>query len=224
MIITLFTIPVTWPRLLLIGSLLLLSACAPTVSGPSAALRQQFAQMQQQQQQQAEQLEALQQQLAQWQQQTPGSVAVQNPRGSSTMAMAEIPADISREVSALADSASSYLAAFSSLAAGRYSVAENGFNNFLKRYPQHQYSSNARYWLASAQLSQGKLQQASSNLRQVVVDVNQQGKIPAALVLLAKVYQQQHLNNEADEVLEQLRSRYPESSEAQLFFQNTEPQ
>lgn len=217
MIKTFCAVPAIWRFLFLPGSLLLLSSCAPTAAGPSAALKQQFAQMQQQQQQQAEQLEMLQQQLAQLQQQTPGSVVAQKPRGSSTTTMAVIPAEISQEVSALADSAANYLAAFSNLAAGRYAVAETGFNNFLNYYPEHQYSSNARYWLASAQLSQGKLPQAASNLRQLVVDVNRPERIPAALVLLAKVYRQQHLNNEADEVLDQLRSRYPESREAQLF-------
>lgn len=229
---TVCSLPATWLPLLVPGSLLLLSACTPTAAGPSAALKQQFAQIQQQQQQQAEQLNVLQQQLDQLLQQTPGSVPTSflsqsSQHENSKMIVnqpATIPAAISQEVSALADSASNYLAAFSNLAAGRYGIAETGFNNFLTEYPEHQYTSNARYWLASAQLSQGKLQLASSNLRQVIVDLNSQERAPAALVLLAKVYQQQQLNNEADEVLEQLRIHYPDSSEAQQFLQEVEPQ
>lgn len=232
MIKALYSLPTIWLSLLVPGSLLLLNACAPPASGPSAALKQQFAQMQQQQQQQAEQLERLQQQLGQLLEQSPASfpvaIAEQRPHPANPEMGIDkpitIPAAISQELSALADSASSYLAAFSNLAAGRYAVAETGFNNFLFAYPDHQYTPNARYWLASAQFSQGKRQLASANLRQVVDDSNSQERAPAALALLAKVYQQQQLNNEADEVLEQLRIHYPDSSEAQQLFQNAEPQ
>jgi tol-pal system protein YbgF len=223
------SLPVDW--LLLVACSMLLSACTPTAAGPSAALKQQFAQMQQQQQQQAEQLKVLQQQLEQLLQ-SPDPIAFSNTAqqqkpvetGMVTGQPITIPAAISQEVSALADSASSYLAAFSNQAAGRYAVAETGFSNFLQEYPEHQYTPNARYWLANAQMSQGKLQLASSNLRQVIIEIDNQQKAPAALVLLAKIYQQQQLNNEADEVLDQLRRRYPESSEAQQFPQDTEPQ
>jgi tol-pal system protein YbgF len=220
--------------LLALLSPLLLIGCTPTATGPSAALKQQFAQMQRQQRQQAEQIRALQEQLAQLQpedadftitaktEQTRPLPSIDTLRPSAEEAV--IPTAISPELSALAGSAVSYLQAFSSLAAGSYAEAENGFNQFLNSYPDHQYSPNARYWLANAQLSQGKLQLASSNLRQLLVDREGQQRVPAALVLLARVYQQQNLPNEADEVLEQLRSRYPESSEAQQLFNNAEPQ
>jgi len=205
-------------------SLLLFSGCAPTTTaGPSAALKQQFAQMQRQQQQQAEQIRALQEQLAQLQPEPPRQLpAIDSLRPSTEEVV--IPAAISPELSALAGSAASYLEAFSSLAAGHYAEAENGFSQFLSSYPDHQYRPNARYWLANAQLSQGKLQLASSNLRQLLIDREGQQRAPAALVLLARVYQQQNLPEEADEVLEQLRSRYPESSEAQQLFNIAEPQ
>jgi len=214
---------------------LLFSGCAPTTTaGPSAALKQQFAQMQRQQQQQAEQIRALQEQLAQLQPEAAEFSITAQPEPPRQLPAIDslrpsteevvIPAAISPELSALAGSAASYLEAFSSLAAGHYAEAENGFSQFLSSYPDHQYRPNARYWLANAQLSQGKLQLASSNLRQLLIDREGQQRAPAALVLLARVYQQQNLPEEADEVLEQLRSRYPESSEAQQLFNIAEPQ
>ncbi len=220
--------------LLALLSPLLFSGCTQTATGPSAALKQQFAQMQRQQQQQAEQIRALQEQLAQLQpeaadltsmaktEQTRQLPSIDTLRPSAEKAV--IPAAASQELSTLADSAASYLQAFSSLAAGRYAEAENGFNQFLNSYSGHQYSPNARYWLANAQLSQGKLQLASSNLSQLLIDREGQQRAPAALVLMARIYQQLDLPDEADEVLEQLRSRYPESSEAQQLFNNAEPQ
>jgi len=217
-----YRLPAICCSLFLFGALPLLSSCTPTATGPSTALKQQFAQMQQQQEQQAEEINRLQQQIEQLLGQPSGSLPTSELTPAATTQPVTIPAAISEEISALADSASSYLAAFSNLAVARYPAAENGFANFINEYPEHQYSTNARYWLANAQFSQGKLQQASSNLRQVVIDPNGQERAPAALVLLAKIYQQQQMLSEADEVLEQLRSRYPESSEAQQFFQVTE--
>lgn len=219
-----------------ISLLLLGSACAPTTTAaPSAALKQQFMQLQQQQKMQATQLQTLQEQLAQIQQRlmsTPGAlsaIAEQPPALSKKPQFVKtkpitIPAAISQEVSALTDSAANYLAAFSNLAAGRYPIAETGFNNFLREYPQHHYSANARYWLASSQVSQGKLRQAASNLRQVIVDNEGQDRAPSALALLARIYQQQQMTADAEEVLNQLRIRYPESKEAEQLLHAVETQ
>lgn len=219
--------------LLLLSSLILLCSCAPPTTGGSAALKLQFAQIQQQQRQQAEQLEALQQQLGLLQQQATGEESIATPSSGylenivppvTTTEILSAPAAANREIAALAGSAGSYLTAFSDLATGRYAPAEAGFSHFLNEYPGHQYSANARYWLASSQLSQGKLQAAEASLKQIIVAVTGQEKAPAALVLLARVYRQQQLDREADEVLEQLQNRYPESAEAQQFYRGEESQ
>lgn len=216
---------------LLFACLFLLSACMQTTPvGPSAALKQQFAQIQQQQLQQAEQIKALQEKIEQLLQEKPHEIAdvPQERHGEApsiiTTERVTIPASIGQELSELADSASNYLAAFSNLAAERYAVAETGFSKFLANYPGHQYGPNARYWLARAQVSQGKLTQAKENLLQVSADLNDQQRAPAALAMLVKIYRQQQLPIEADETLEQLRNRYPNSSEAQQFFQAVEQQ
>lgn len=211
--------------------LILLSSCTQTIVGTSPDLSQQLASLQQQQTQQAKQLSELQLQLAQLQQQllvsTPvPPITMERPQQQrpEEIEPATIPAAISQEVAALADSASTYLSAFSNLAAGRYSVAEGGFDIFLSEYPNHQYAPNARYWLASSQLSQGKLQLASSNLRQIIIDMEGQQRAPAALFMLAKIYSQQQMLTEADEVLDQLRDRYPDSQEAQQLYKEDELQ
>ena len=187
----------------------------------------------QQQQQQAEQLLALQQQLSLVQQQMAGGAPLTTPGLAPTEPATQpetgdtavmIPAYVNTEISDLADSASTYLSAFSSLAAGRYALAEAGFNQFLYAYPHHQYSANARYWLASAQAAQNKLPAAMTNLQQITSDINGQDKAPAALALLAQLYRKQENYTEADDALEQLRSNYPDSPEAQHFYQGDELQ
>ena len=218
------SLPARWP--LLLSSLLLLSACTPSLTTRelSPSLQQQLARLQQQQSEQAQLIKILQQQILQPQ----ATETTQRPSASAIATgkplPITIPAEVTREINALTDSAASYLAAFSELAAGHYAAAEAGFSSFSNKYPQHQYAPNARYWLASAQLPQGKLAAAASNLRQIITDSKGQQRAPAALAMLAKIYRQQRLDDDADDVLEQLRSRYPESSEAQQIYRSDDPQ
>jgi tol-pal system protein YbgF len=211
-------------------TLFFLSACAPAPSTPSTALRQQFETIMRQQQEQAEQLRSLQEQLTQLRLggSTAGTIpAIPSPLPASlpnsATKTAPLPAGTASEIRELAGSAATYLAAFSDLAAERFAPAEAGFNQFLREYPDHQYAANARYWLASAQAAQNKLQAAMSNLRQLVVADKGQSKAPAAMVLLAQIYRRQDWHNEADEILEQLRNRYPDSPEAQHSYQSDKP-
>ena len=222
----------------ILGLVLLLSSCAPPPAlAPSGALKEQLHEIKQQQQQQATQLQQLQQQIAQLQQQLTAENLVtaeiqdniESPQQSgSTPAAIAIPEPSqqtipNQEAVHIVASASSYLAAFSNLAAGNFAAAETGFQTFLRDFPNHQYSPNARYWLASAQLSQEKTNLAISNLQLIISDPKGQKKAPAALVQLAQIYQHQGLQIQADNVLEQLRNNYPESPEAQQFYRSEEP-
>ncbi|MCK5825453.1 MAG: tol-pal system protein YbgF [Desulfuromusa sp.] len=222
----------------ILGFVLLFSSCAPTTGiAPSGALKQQLHEIKQQQQEQATQLQQLQQKINQLQQQLTAenlvSEQIQDNIESPQQAGATSPIIIvsgsqsqvlpNQEAVKIAASASSYLEAFSNLAAGNFATAETGFQDFLREFPDHQYSPNARYWLASAQLSQDKTNLAINNLRLIISNPDAQKKKPAALMQLAQIYQQQGLQIQADNVLEQLRSNYPESPEAQHFYRSEEP-
>ena len=221
----------------ILGFVLLFSSCAPTTGiAPSGALKEQLYEIKQQQQEQATQLQQLQQQISQLQQQLTGenlvTAQIQNnskaPQQSGSTSPFIVPGPTNqiipnREAVNIAASASSYLAAFSNLAAGNFAAAETGFQEFLRDFPDHQYSPNARYWLASAQLSQEKTNLAISNLQLIIANPNGQKKTPAALMQLAQIYQQQGQQIQADNVLEQLRNKYPESPEAQHFYRSEEP-
>jgi tol-pal system protein YbgF len=216
----------------ILGFILLLSSCAPTTGlAPSGALKQQLQEIKQQQKQQATQLQQLQQKISQLQQQLAGenqvTAQIQNniepaQQSGSTTPMIATPGISNQEAVTIAASASSYLAAFSNLAAGNYAAAETGFKNFLRDFPDHQYTPNARYWLAKAQLEQKKTNQAINNLQQIIADPNGQKKSPAALLQLAQIYQQQGLQIQADNILKQLRTNYPESPEAQHLYRSAD--
>lgn len=207
----------------------LLSSCAPAPAvAPSVALSEQLQQIRQQQQQQSEQLQLLTRQM----------VLLQQVMGIAEMTLSEpdpldalifaatppadAPAAPSRTVPQLElnPAVSAYLDAFSHLASGRPDSAERGFDLFLREFPDHQHSANARYWLAQAQSTQGKNDLATTTLRQIITDPRAQFKAPAALMQLAAIYRQQGLNQQADDIVDQLRTNYPNSPEAQLLIRN----
>lgn len=208
----------------LFAAMLLSSSCAPAPSlAPSVALREQLQEIKQQQQDQAAQLQQLTGQLALLQQ----ALGIDTRDGQladpfAAVDMAARPPVDERSAAPpptldlqLGPEASAYLAAFSGLASGQPDLAEAGFERFLVTYPDHRHSPNARYWLARAQAGQGKTELAVTNLKRIITDPAAQAKAPAALLLLAQLYRQQGLTQQAADVVEQLRTSYPDSPEAQ---------
>ena len=224
--------------LLVLAAALLQASCTPAPSGaPSYALKQQLQQLKQQQQEQAQQLQQLQQQLASLQLQ-PAMVPPSANTGLNAQQPAATPAlpgsqaaqpslitvaPGTSEASEVAASASTYLSAFSNLAMGRYAEAESGFAAFLSSYPDHQYASNARFWLANAQAAENKTALAVANLKQIVASPQGQDKAPAAMLQLIRIYRQTGLTGQAETTIEQLRTSYPDSPEAQQFIQSDTP-
>ncbi len=213
-----------------IMGILLLSACVQsTQQAATQTPNVQWQKLQEQQGLQANQIKSLQQQIKQLQKQlvdkriiaSNSSSTVINPTISTEEPLINYTYG-KDEVAGIAASAASYLAAFSHLAAGQSLAAEAGFNTFLSNFPNHQYAPNARYWLANAQLAQGKTTLAQANLQQLATNPKAKAKVPAALLQLAQIYRQQDNLLQANNVLEQLRNHYPESPEAQQFYRSTE--
>lgn len=59
------------------------------------------------------------------------------------------------------DPAGQYEMAFSLLKGGNYGSAKNGFETFLKSYPDHPLVSNATYWLGECYYAQGEYDKAA---------------------------------------------------------------
>jgi tol-pal system protein YbgF len=212
---------------------ILLAACAPP-SPTDPTLDSKLNSLQQQQQQQQQMLVQLQQQLEQVQQQLtrqpPIAASTEVERrpaepatGRDQKPESQLPAEAG-DVTIMLESAGLYLEAFSALTMGRYAQAGNSFSDFLSRYADHRYANNARYWLAESEMARGLQQQALNNLLLVANDTGQTGKAPAALARLAEIYQQQNMQQQAETILHQLRTRFPQSREAQLFNRSDQAQ
>ncbi len=217
----------------LIAALMLLSSCAPTPAvAPSAALKDELQQIREQQQDQAKQLQLLARQMALFQQ----AMGIESIKTTETDPLEALifetakPAEVDTFIPRvtprieLGPEVTTYLAAFSRLAGGRPEAAEDEFERFLREFPDHQHAPNARFWLAHAQTSLGKNDLATSNLRRIITDPQAQFKAPAAMMQLAIIYRRQGLNQQADDIVEQLRISYPDSPEAhQLLRNDTSP-
>jgi tol-pal system protein YbgF len=68
------------------------------------------------------------------------------------------------------------------LKGGRHADAAAGFRDFLRRYPQHDYSDNAQYWLAECYYDLKDYVTAVREFRRVVDEYPQGNKVPDALL------------------------------------------
>lgn len=102
------------------------------------------------------------------------------------------------------DPASVYESSYGHLKSGNYDMAEAGFNDFLKQYPDHALAANAMYWLGESYYARDKFDQASKvfaqayqkypggpkgadNLLKLGMSLNGAGKKKEACIALTQV-------------------------------------
>jgi tol-pal system protein YbgF len=107
-----------------------------------------------------------------------------------------------------------YLQAFSDYAAGRFEQAIQGFETFLRQHAHSDYAGNAQYWLGECYYSQQQYSQAVEEFQRTVERYPQGSKTPDALLKMASALTQLGQPGRAEEALQVLRSRYPDSPAA----------
>jgi len=108
-----------------------------------------------------------------------------------------------------------YLRAFGDYASGRYPAAISGFENFLQRFPNNAYASNARYWLGDCYFSQQQYQTAIQEFQKVLNDYPRAVKSPDALLKIATSQLQLGRTDEARQTVARLDRQFPKSTAAQ---------
>lgn len=109
-----------------------------------------------------------------------------------------------------------YDAAFDLIKAKDFDKASQAFNAFLRRYPASRYAANAQYWLGEISLVKGDLQAAGQAFARVPADHPNHSKVPDALYKLADVERRLGRNDRARAALQEVISRYPDTSAAKL--------
>lgn len=102
------------------------------------------------------------------------------------------------------------------LKAGQYKPASDAFNQYLKQYPNSEYTDNAYYWLGESYYVTRDFENAISAYRNVLSQYPNSQKAPHALLKIG--FSQQELGNteQARTTLEEVRSRYPDTTAASL--------
>ncbi|MDH3316021.1 MAG: tol-pal system protein YbgF [Gammaproteobacteria bacterium] len=109
-----------------------------------------------------------------------------------------------------------YQAAFDLLKSGRYDQSTQAFKDFLAKYPSGQYTDNANYWLAEAYYVTRKFEPALKQFQLLVAEYPQSQKLTHALLKIGYIHDELGQRKEAEQVLDDLIKRFPDSTAAGL--------
>lgn len=109
-----------------------------------------------------------------------------------------------------------YQAALASLRAGRYAEATTAFQSFLQRYPEDHYTANALYWLGESYYVVRDFPNAMSAFQRVFEEYASSPKSPDALLKIGFIHHEQGDLQQARQVLNKVRSDFPDTTAARL--------
>lgn len=109
-----------------------------------------------------------------------------------------------------------YDAAYADYLKGNYDLAKQGFEEYLKNYPDTDLSDNAQYWIGECNYVQRKFPEAIAAFDKVILDYPKGDKAPAAH--LKKAYGLLEMKNTQSGIreLRLLTQKFPYSDSAQL--------
>lgn len=108
-----------------------------------------------------------------------------------------------------------YEAATALFQSGDYKGAASALQDFVRRYPESPYASNAQYWLGNTYYALGDYKKAIAAQEVVTSTYNSSPKAADAMLNIASSYALLKDNKNAKKSLQQLVSKYPSSSAAQ---------
>jgi tol-pal system protein YbgF len=107
-----------------------------------------------------------------------------------------------------------YDAAYQQFTAGQYEAAVTSLQQFVRRYPDSPYASNAQYWLGNAYFTQRDCKNAIAAQQVVVNTYPTSAKAPDAMLNIASCYIDQKDKVKARTTLQSLIKKYPDSASA----------
>ena len=109
-----------------------------------------------------------------------------------------------------------YQQAFNVLKEGHYEESVKALGDFLKRYPNSEYASNAQYWIGEANYVMRRFPDAIKEFNKVIDKFPDSSKTPDAMLKLGYTYYEVEDWAHANEVLNELVKRFPDTTAAQL--------
>lgn len=109
-----------------------------------------------------------------------------------------------------------YSATYNDYLMGNYSLAVNGFQDFLANYPDSEYADNAAYYLGDSQMKQGNHELAIQAFDQVINLYPKADKTPVAYFKKALALEELQRLQDAINTLKTLAQLFPDTPEARL--------
>lgn len=109
-----------------------------------------------------------------------------------------------------------YQGAFDLLVNKKTAAATTAFQEFLKAYPNGNYAANAHYWLGELYSQQSKNELAAKEFILVIQKYPHHAKVPDAMLKLAIIHDEAGLHTQAQQELQKLIQKFPDSSAARL--------
>lgn len=109
-----------------------------------------------------------------------------------------------------------YQQAYEDYTRGKYELAGQGFQTYLKTYPGTELADNAQYWLAECYYSQRQFSEAIGEFQKVVEHYPDSDKVPAALLKQGRCYEQLRDPAQAAKFYQLVIQQHPRTPEARL--------
>jgi len=121
---------------------------------------------------------------------------------------------VPRDSTGRADPEAMYQAAYSDVAAGRYNLAREAFQEYLKNYPDTEVADNAQYWIGECYYATGDFSGAIPEFEKVVKNYPKGDKVAPALLKIGSSYSRLKNTQEANRYYKMIVQKYPKSHEA----------
>jgi tol-pal system protein YbgF len=120
------------------------------------------------------------------------------------------------ETGANQDPSSIYFAAYSDYIKENWTLAIEGFKQYLKAFPAGDLADNALYWIGECYYAQKKFTEAIATFNELISKYREGDKAPAAILKKGFALIEMGRPEEGKTVLKELISRYPLTEEASL--------
>ena len=135
-----------------------------------------------------------------------GSGANQAPKGEKVISdnsKSALPGKTEKELA--------YDSAYEAFKEEKYEKAREGFQNFLKQYPNTEYSDSAQFWIGECYYFEKKYEQAILEYEKVIKNYPQGNKVPSALLKQGFAFLNLGDKSSAKLLLEQVVKDYPDN-------------
>ncbi len=109
-----------------------------------------------------------------------------------------------------------YMEAYQAYRDGNSEKAREQFMSILNKYPENDYSDNARFWVAESHYSEGSYEDAILAYEELFKKNPESDKVPGAMLKQGLAFYALKDNNTGKIVLEKLIEKYPDSEQARL--------